>query len=1073
MVHPRNLTAAQAKAMVSPKAIAERVAKEQLQQIKKQANRSYMETVTARRADPSIKSEVMRKAQRSNVAVQDILKKTETMLADPSYTMKQKADYASYQAGMAKASSVGGIAQAKSRRAGVSAGISQKESYTADQITNSPIDKFAQGFTVATKDKGFTPTNVSPRRGKIQTEAQQAAKAQAAFTTTRQKIEAGRAAKAQALAEVKATATSKSQIIGLDAQSITRMISPREQAEAISRGEIPQQEIGPLSTQKILESTTSGEFAKKPESGKTIIGTPKGPQAAMIVGGLVGSQTFFTLEKDDGKRPIPPEQKGLLQDYPRSYKVEDITLGGIARGFYEGGIKPLAEVILAPKPIFTDIAGPTAEDLAFRKKIITKTKEFIKPGPTLTGSIIEQVSSGQPIRGTGEGLSYDIGSGAFDIALIIAPTKKIPVPLKVGRIGSDKIIVVGAGSYLKPIATITGSKITRGYDITKIGEVGFKKIADSFNIKAKGGAELDALGNVESRIITSSKNLRKLEQAGIFSKEDVKLIEAGKVGVKESAKLPEKTFRDLGPQPFEKIKPGKETIAIKEFFKSEKITLEGSAIDIPTFSKKFVGRAGDFDVKAKSFIKSQEMAKKAAVRLTTAAEGTGREFRAIGAKVEGFYKGKSFGKVGEFLAPDDPEAIGQIAKTGKVFGVKTTTKTMKVEGIKMRTGKFQINRRIASITSLQSITGGGVRISPPMNVPGVGAQRAKDFPRAYAGLMTRAEVAIGKGQFARAGRLSRAAKDIRKVGEKYIDFDKFFAARKYGTMKLVQKEKGGLKISSSLLEKSSPVTIETASQIGSSSSQSLVSEILSVKKSPPSPLRGTSSITSKSIINKSLLSSPKSTIKSPSISKISSSKSTISKILGSPKSAIKSPSISKISSSKSTISKISGSPKSAISTVSKSSIASSPGLSGLGSPASPSGKGSPTGKPSAPKGPSRASISKAGPSTRSIISTERKRKPAIIPIWKSRIDKPYKEEERYRKPFLGNVHQEEITGFRTRETDIDYGKMVAKYARKDIQFTRKKKKMKKFVKDTKVNLLSKPSRYFTPTKEQSKQMMRL
>jgi len=45
-------------------------------------------------------------------------------------------------------------------------------------------------------------------------------------------------------------------------------MSPREQAEAISRGEVEPRQIGPVSTAAILTSTTSGEFTKKPYTPK-------------------------------------------------------------------------------------------------------------------------------------------------------------------------------------------------------------------------------------------------------------------------------------------------------------------------------------------------------------------------------------------------------------------------------------------------------------------------------------------------------------------------------------------------------------------------------------------------------------------------------------------------------------------------------------------------------------------------------------------------------------------------------------------------------------------------------------
>jgi len=715
--------------------------------------------------------------------------------------------------------------------------------------------------------------------------------------------------------------------------------------------------------------------------------------------GSVAAPIGVQLVKDTGLKPIPPEQKGKLQDYPRYLSNDPIT------GFYEGFLKPLTEVIIAPKPIITDILGPTPEDLRFRKKIIEKQKETIRSGPTFTGSVIEDVSKGKFPEGTGVGFWYDVGSFTGDVLLALTPAKKIPVPVKIAKIGSDKIIVAGLGSKIKPIATVTGSKITKGYDVTKMGKEGFKDIGESFNIKAKGGAEFDALGNLESQIITSEKNLVKLQSAGILTSENVRLIQAGKTVVKESAKLPNKVLRDLGEQPFEKIKPGKETKAVKEFFKEEKITLEGSAIDIPTFLERFVGRAGDFDVKVKSFIQAKELAKKAAVRLTKSAEGTERKFKAVGSKVEVFERGKSLGKVGEFLSVDDPQAAGQIAKTNKVFGVKTDTGKMTVEGIKMKTAKFQINRRIASITSIQP-TKKGITIGPPINPPGLGTTRAKDFPRAYAGALTRAWIAKEKGQFARAERLEQAAKDIKEIGSKDIDFDEFFKSRKYETTKLIQEEKPSL-------IKDFSTQISERPQTGS-----ILKNLQPEKDSPQSP-RGTSIINKQSQINKSLSPyRPASSVSKYQPRPATRPASSYSK--------------SKTDSFRKSANRVLNSIGPSVGPSKGPSII-SPGISSPGSP------GSSTGKGGTPKGSSLASLSSLSSATRATILTEQKRI-AAIPIWKTRIDQPRKEPPRPIHDFLGFAHEESILGVRTTRKDIDVGdKRIRKLAREDIKSTRKKR----------------------------------
>jgi len=108
-----------------------------------------------------------------------------------------------YAYSQAKASSIGGMQTAKKQR--------QRASYSQGPVQQ----KFQYGYTTATKEMGYTPTptgKFAPRREAIKTEAQQAAQAQTAFTETKQKIEAGRAAKAQMYTEVRAPKTEAEQI---------------------------------------------------------------------------------------------------------------------------------------------------------------------------------------------------------------------------------------------------------------------------------------------------------------------------------------------------------------------------------------------------------------------------------------------------------------------------------------------------------------------------------------------------------------------------------------------------------------------------------------------------------------------------------------------------------------------------------------------------------------------------------------------------------------------------------------------------------------------------------------------
>ena len=171
-----------------------------------------------------------------------------------------------------------------------------------------------------------------------------------------------------------------------------------------------------------------------------------------------------------------------------------------------------------------------------------------------------------------------------------------------------------------------------------------------------------------------------------------------------------------------------------------------------------------------------------------------------GYKVTG---GKEVGKAGEFLAHDDPTAGGQISKTGKVFGVKTSQKTYKTEGIKRKGLQYQIGRRGASVTSIQR-TGD---FAPPINKAGEGTTRAKDLPRLYAGSKSGAEVLRNEGQTNLAKRIDANAEILKRTSTE-IDFDEFFASRKPLTAAYAQAEKSSFEIGSNLgkiTKQSSPV----------------------------------------------------------------------------------------------------------------------------------------------------------------------------------------------------------------------------------------------------------------------------
>lgn len=788
-----------------------------------------------------------------------------------------------------------------------------------------------------------------------------------------------------------------------------------------------------------------------PQTEKTPVGKNYSVNLKENVG-IGGTQKTDTLRREKTLRYSEPYKPG--QEFFKTLKTSGLGLLGLTIAV------PSKIIELAWTTAKTGKLPTTEGDVLLRIKKVgldsllrtpakAVSKEIEKySDPTLLGSVLGGAKFDKPWQAKVESAAADIA-----LAAVFLGPKRIPLPLKIAKLDEQKIIVVGYGTKIKEVATITGGKIERGFDITKIGKEGFKKIAKGFDLKGKSGAEIDVLGKTESAIITSKKNLAKLQQAGILSKEDVTVIKAGKMIVKDSAKLPNKTLRDLGGEPWQSVKGIKESLATKEFFREQKIVLGGSSIDIATFPKRFVGKAGDFDVTVKSIAEGERLASAYVIKLKPVlnpktefvikSSGQGSQ------QILRYESGKYAGKVGEFIYHKDPSS-GQIAQTGKVLGVKTETKTTKVEGIKMPTGKFQINRRIAQITSMQP-TEEGIKISPPMNIPGTGPMRVKAYPQSYAGTLARAAIARKKGQIDRALRLERAAADIKEVGEKYIDFETYFKSRAYSTMKLVQetKPKPIEQLSSSLIKKpNTPLIISQLSSgvskpINTQSPTSIISEL---KESPPSSRSSSLPNLSKSVYNKSVTPSFQSAANSfvssaskPNI-KSASRPSLTSRVSSYGTSVLKSR-VSGPSTSLGSISKGSSSRPSRSSRPSGSpGYGGSPGSPGAGSPgiigSSSLGLGSGSGR-SGPSGFGRVTI------------------PPKIPLaifWKTRISEG-KPSPRYRRvDFLGGTRVAEISGFRTKKKDFDYGKKTQRLFDEDLAKTKKKHKSM-FMKSKKRNVL--------------------
>jgi hypothetical protein len=94
-----------------------------------------------------------------------------------------------------------------------------------------------------------------------------------------------------------------------------------------------------------------------------------------------------------------------------------------------------------------------------------------------------------------------------------------------------------------------------------------------------------------------------------------------------------------------------------------------------------------------------------------------------------------------------------------------------------------------------------------------------------------------------------------------------------------------------------------------------------------------------------------------------------------------------------------------------------------------------------------------------------------VPFTRSRTDKK-KGKTKGTEEFFGSTHVASILGFRSKKKDIDYGKDLSAQAKKDIKSTDPILR-NQFNKAEIRNMLSKPKRYFTPTKKQSRNFLKL
>lgn len=276
--------------------------------------------------------------------------------------------------------------------------------------------------------------------------------------------------------------------------------------------------------------------------------------------------------KTEPQDAVPTKFQSVDMSTPRTLKeqVPKYTPGEASLEHLKG----LAQDILTPKPIFSDIflGGPTKAEI----KAIEFVQNLFHSGPTLLGSTIEQIAIGKPLTGTGRGLGYDIESGVFDVITILAPTKKIPISSStfkaIAESGKVKTIIrtvdVGVGSKTKTILTKTEGGISVGKPTKKgvLEKSALKEIEPSDR-----GLEFSTQGKLGSKILTSEEGMAVLVKAGKMLPRDVEAVKLEKelVGlIKISAKEVPPEIRQkasvIPERPLSSLEEGAESKALTE-----------------------------------------------------------------------------------------------------------------------------------------------------------------------------------------------------------------------------------------------------------------------------------------------------------------------------------------------------------------------------------------------------------------------------------------------------------------------------------------------------------------------------
>ena len=512
---------------------------------------------------------------------------------------------------------------------------------------------------------------------------------------------------------------------------------------------------------------------------------PKGA-AYFVLGG--GEPGVFAIGKPDYKTPNvfgpqeKPEQQGPREDYPLTFenlfKHPDVFL----KGGYEIGAKGLALSIITPRPIISDILGTTDDKRI--GKIVKEQSEFIKPAESYYSK--ELIPAISEVRYPRPPTVFESGGIAFDIGTVVAPIKSpfkgTSIKLPLGEAKATTVykgIVVEFGSKSQPLIGKAGSKIVIGTPKAEV--LGLEKLQPTGR-----GLEIGSGSTLEQKILTKPDVL-KVAGFGEREIERASTIKAiAKLGSKAKTKVFSKTF---GEQPISSLKPGKETTTAIEFLgeKQSKIigkipAVKGGLAQKPQLLPDYARTTSDIDIDIGSVPKGRSLALEFAERESTIA-GVGRKFKAEKAKVYVESKGGRE-KVAEFLTKDDiDQDTSSLNKNIKrVFGVRTSKKSIRVEGVKLTILKQQGLRKAASVGSIQGpktegFAGTGkldLTIEPP-------PFRQKDITDLFAISKTQATVLGGS----KGTELNRLAEKLKMLYPD-IDFDKPFK----GLGETIEFEKG-------------------------------------------------------------------------------------------------------------------------------------------------------------------------------------------------------------------------------------------------------------------------------------------